>query len=195
MEGNSSKMIGALIALVVVIGGVWWFVASGDDEDESSETNTSQQAQANDSSNEQASQPEASSTIVELAQATDSLSTLVTAVVAADLVETLSGEGPFTVFAPTNDAFAALPDGTLESLLEPENVDDLTNILTYHVVAGEAFSTDLSDGQEITTVQGDVLTVSIEDGNVMINDAMVVTADVEASNGVVHVIDAVLLPQ
>lgn len=132
--------------------------------------------------------------IVELASDNENLSTLVAAVQAAELVETLSGEGPFTVFAPTNEAFEALPDGTLESLLEPENRDMLVDILTYHVVSGEVMSGDLSDGMMAETVQGSQISVSISDGNVSINDANVVTADVEASNGVVHVIDSVIMP-
>lgn len=131
--------------------------------------------------------------IVEVASDTDNLSTLVTAVKAAGLVETLSGDGPFTVFAPTNEAFEALPDGTLESLLEPENKDMLVDILTYHVVAGEVMSGDLSDGLMAETVQGSQITISIADG-VSVNDASVIAADVEANNGVVHVIDSVILP-
>merc|ERR1712048_157874 len=132
--------------------------------------------------------------IVELAQSVDALSTLVTAVVAGDLVETLSSPGPFTVFAPTNDAFGALPAGTLETLLKPENKGQLVDILTYHVVGAKALSTDLSDGQSITTVEGKAVTVHIKDGGVKINDANVVTPDVLATNGVVHVVDGVLLP-
>lgn len=143
-------------------------------------------------------------TIVETAQATDSLSTLVTAVGAAGLVETLNGEGPFTVFAPTNDAFAALPEGTLDSLLD--DTEALTGVLTYHVVSGEVMSGALVDliGEaggtaEIETVAGGTLSASIEGGNVIIedaqgNEATVVMADVDTSNGVVHVIDTVLLP-
>merc|ERR1711937_211204 len=126
--------------------------------------------------------------IVELAQSVDDLSTLVAAVVAGDLVETLSSPGPFTVFAPTNDAFGALPAGTLDTLLKPENKGQLVDILTYHVVAAKALSTDLSDGQSITTVEGKAVTVHIGDG-VKINDANVVTPDVLATNGVVHVVD------
>merc|ERR1712014_525456 len=101
--------------------------------------------------------------IVELAQSVDDLSTLVAAVVAGDLVETLSSPGPFTVFAPTNDAFGALPAGTLETLLKPENKGQLVDILTYHVVGAKALSTDLSDGQSITTVEGKAVTVHIKD--------------------------------
>merc|ERR1712032_1448161 len=127
------------------------------------------------------------------AQSLDDLSTLVTAVVAGDLVETLSSPGPFTVFAPVNAAFAALPEGTLDSLLKPENKDQLIDILTYHVVGAAAFSKDLSDGQTITTVEGKDVTVHVGSG-VKINDANVVKPDVEASNGVVHIVDGVLLP-
>merc|ERR1711997_1384142 len=131
--------------------------------------------------------------IVELAQSVDALSTLVAAVVAGDLVETLSSPGPFTVFAPTNDAFGALPAGTLDDLLKPENKDQLVDILTYHVVAARALSSDLTDGETIDTVEGKAVTVHIAEG-VKINDANVVTPDVLATNGVVHVVDGVLLP-
>jgi uncharacterized surface protein with fasciclin (FAS1) repeats len=131
--------------------------------------------------------------IVELAVETESLSTLVTAVKAAGLVETLSGEGPFTVFAPTNEAFADLPEGTLATLLKPENKDQLVSVLTYHVVAASVMSTDLSDGQTAETVQGEEVTVDLSDG-AMINGAKVTAADIKASNGVVHVIDKVILP-
>merc|ERR1711957_220808 len=131
--------------------------------------------------------------IVELAESVDSLSTLVAAVVAGDLVATLSSPGPFTVFAPTNDAFNALPAGTLDSLMKPENKATLVDILTYHVVGAAALSTDLSDGQMIGTVEGKSVTVHIGDG-ININDATVVMADVMATNGVVHVVDGVLLP-
>lgn len=137
-------------------------------------------------------EPEGSN-IVELALSQDNLSTLVQAVQAAGLVEVLSGEGPFTVFAPTNEAFAALPEGTLEMLLKPENKDALTAVLTYHVVPGAVKSTDLTDGQKAATVQGEEIMVDLSDG-VKISGATVVAADVEATNGVVHVIDQVILP-
>merc|ERR1711990_95245 len=130
--------------------------------------------------------------IVELAVENDDLNTLVQALTAADLVDTLSGDGPFTVFAPTNAAFAALPEGTLESLLLPENKDQLTDILLYHVLASQVLSTDLTDGLKAETLQGDTVTASLDP--VRINDANVLTPDVLATNGVVHVIDAVLLP-
>jgi uncharacterized surface protein with fasciclin (FAS1) repeats len=113
---------------------------------------------------------------------------------AAGLVDTLKGDGPFTVFAPTDDAFAALPEGTVEDLLKPENKDKLTAILTYHVVPGKVMSGDLSNDMMVKTVQGGDLKIMTE-GGVTVNGANVVTADVEASNGVIHVIDAVLLPK
>lgn len=132
--------------------------------------------------------------IVDLAVSTDFLSTLVAAVKAGDLVEVLKGDGPFTVFAPTNDAFAALPARTVENLLKPENKDKLVAVLTYHVVPGKIMSTDLKNGQKATTVQGSAVTVTLKDGKAMINDATVTAADIEADNGVVHVIDKVILP-
>ena len=138
-------------------------------------------------------QEKRSNTIVDLAVETDDLSTLVAAVKAADLVGTLQSEGPFTVFAPTNDAFDALPDGTLETLLKPENKQMLTDILTYHVVPGKVMSGDLEDGMTAKTAQGQEITIKLGD-NVMVNGAKVVAADVEASNGVVHIIDSVILP-
>ena len=132
--------------------------------------------------------------IVGLAVGNENLSTLVAAVKAAGLVETLSGKGPYTVFAPTNEAFAALPAGTVENLLKPENKDQLIAILTYHVVSGEAYAKDLSNGQKVKTVEGNDVKVKINSKGVMINDAKVAATDVKASNGVVHVIDHVLLP-
>lgn len=132
--------------------------------------------------------------IVDLAVGNDNLKTLVAAVKAGGLVDVLKGDGPFTVFAPTDEAFAALPKGTLEMLLKPENKDKLVKILTYHVVSGKVMSTDLSNGQKAATVQGEKVAVSIGGGNVKINDAKVVAADVKAKNGVVHVIDKVILP-
>ncbi len=132
--------------------------------------------------------------IVETAVNNGSFKTLVAAVTAADLVSTLSGPGPFTVFAPVDAAFAALPAGTVESLVKPENKGKLTSILTYHVVAGKVMSTDLSNGMKAKTVNGGEITITIADGKVKINGAHVVIADVATSNGVIHVIDSVLLP-
>lgn len=132
--------------------------------------------------------------IVELAVGTDALSTLVAAVQAGGLVETLQGDGPFTVFAPTNEAFAKLPEGIVENLLKPENKNALVAVLTYHVVAGKVKSTDLSDGMTATTVEGSDITIGINYGKVKIDNATVAAADIMASNGVVHVIDTVILP-
>merc|ERR1712176_1389134 len=133
--------------------------------------------------------------IVELAESVDDLSTLVAAVVAGDLVETLSSPGPFTVFAPTNEAFAALPAGTLDTLLKPENKGQLVDILTYHVLPAKVLSTDLKPKQAVKTVEGKELLVSIYKGNVYANKAKVVGADNMASNGVAPIIDGVLLPK
>jgi uncharacterized surface protein with fasciclin (FAS1) repeats len=132
--------------------------------------------------------------IVDTAIEAGSFGTLVAAVQAAGLVDTLKGEGPFTVFAPTDEAFAALPEGTVESLLLPENKDQLIAILTYHVIAGKVMSTDLVDDMEAATVQGSTVTIDLDNG-VMVEDASVVTADIEASNGVIHVINKVILPE
>lgn len=131
--------------------------------------------------------------VVDTAVNADGFETLVAAVEAAGLVETLKGEGPFTVFAPTDEAFAALPEGTVEDLLLPENKDQLTAILTYHVVPGKVMSGDLSDGMTAATVEGSEVTIMTE-GGVMVDDAAVVQPDIEASNGVIHVIDKVIMP-
>ncbi|MFT7057741.1 MAG: putative surface protein with fasciclin (FAS1) repeats [Pseudorhodobacter sp.] len=131
--------------------------------------------------------------IVDTAIGAGTFTTLVAAVQAAGLVETLQGDGPFTVFAPTDAAFAALPAGTVEDLLKPENKDTLVAILTYHVVAGKVMSGDLSEGLKAASVQGGELTITLE-GGAKVNGATISAADIEASNGVIHVIDAVILP-
>ena len=136
-----------------------------------------------------------SNTVVDIAVGSPDHTTLVTAVTTAGLVETLSGTGPFTVFAPTNAAFAALPAGTVENLLKPENKEKLTSILTYHVVAGNVLSGQLTDGQKVATLNGQELTVAIKNGVVTINGIKVTTADLEGSNGVVHVVEGVILPK
>lgn len=133
--------------------------------------------------------------IVDTAVSAGSFTTLVAAVQAAGLVDTLKGPGPFTVFAPTDDAFAKLPAGTVEDLLKPENLSQLQAILTYHVVPGKVMSSDLA-GKETTaaTVQGGEVKINATGSAVMVNDATVTQADIEASNGVIHVIDTVLMP-
>lgn len=132
--------------------------------------------------------------IVATAAANDTFSTLVTAIKAADLVEVLQQDGPFTVFAPTNDAFDALPDGTLDMLLQPENKDKLKKVLTYHVVSGKVTAEQAMNLEAADTVEGSNLTLMTSSGKVMVNDATVVKADIMTSNGVIHVIDKVLLP-
>ena len=131
-------------------------------------------------------------TIVDVASGAGNFGTLVAAVTAAELVETLSGEGPFTVFAPTDEAFAALPAGVVDALLLPENKAVLVKILTYHVVSGKVMAADVTDS-DVATVEGQTVKLSTADG-VTVNGAKVVAADVAASNGVIHAIDAVILP-
>lgn len=133
-------------------------------------------------------------TIPENAMNAKNLTTLVAAVKAAGLVETLSGTGPFTVFAPTNDAFSALPDGTVDDLLKPENKDKLTSVLTYHVVPGRYMAKDLKDGMTLTTVNGQTLKITRKGKMIMVNGAKVEVADVVDKNGVSFVINRVLLP-
>ena len=132
--------------------------------------------------------------IVDTAIKAGNFNTLVAAVQAAELVETLKSKGPFTVFAPTDEAFSQLDKATLESLLKPENKDQLVAILTYHVVAGKVMSTDITGNMEPATVNGSTINIKLSNGKVMINDATVITADVDTDNGVIHVIDKVLIP-
>ena len=132
--------------------------------------------------------------IVDTAIKAGSFNTLVAAVQAAELVETLKSKGPFTVFAPTDEAFSQLDKATLENLLKPENKDQLVAILTYHVVAGKVMSTDITDNMQPSTVNGSTINIKLSNGKVMINDATVITADVDTDNGVIHVIDKVLIP-
>ncbi len=164
------------------------FVSCSNGETKTAETTT-------DSVKQEVMAPTAPKDIVDVAIGSPDHTTLVAAVTAAGLVETLKGAGPFTVFAPTNAAFTALPAGTVDGLLKPESKDALTKILTYHVVAGAVKAADLKDGQKVKTLQGEELTVSIKDGKVMINGANVIAADLTGSNGVVHVVDAVLMPK
>ena len=133
--------------------------------------------------------------IVETAVEAGSFKTLAAALKAADLVGALQGEGPFTVFAPTDAAFAKLPAGTVESLLKPENLDQLKSILTFHVVPGRIYADQAVEAGKATTLQGQKLPIQVVDGKVKIGDSFVVSADIETTNGVIHVIDSVLLPQ
>ena len=131
---------------------------------------------------------------MDTAVAAGNFKTLAAALKAAGLIETLKGAGPFTVFAPTDEAFAKLPAGTVEDLLKPNNKEKLVAILTYHVVAGKDMAKDVAGLSSVKTVNGKKLSLKVVDGKVMVGDATVKTADIEASNGVIHVIDAVLLP-
>jgi uncharacterized surface protein with fasciclin (FAS1) repeats len=138
----------------------------------------------------------AAADIVETASEAGSFQTLLTAAEAAGLVDTLKSEGPFTVFAPTDEAFAKLPEGTVEDLLKPENQDQLKAILTYHVVPGKTMSSDLAGKQvEVESVEGSAISIDATGDNVMVEDATVTQADIETDNGVIHVIDAVIQPQ
>ena len=135
--------------------------------------------------------------VVDTAVQADGFDTLVSLVQQAGLVETLKGEGPFTIFAPTDEAFAALPEETLNALTDPENRDQLVNVLTYHVVPGNVMASQVTQIEEAATVQGQAIGISVQDGNVMLsgqNTATVIQTDITASNGVIHVIDTVLLP-
>jgi uncharacterized surface protein with fasciclin (FAS1) repeats len=139
-------------------------------------------------------QANAGETVVAIAAGNEDFSTLVAAVKAAGLAETLSGDGPFTVFAPTNEAFAKLPEGTVESLLKPENKNKLISILTYHVVPAKVMAADVKAGN-VPTVNGEKATISIVEGVVKIDGATVIKTDIEGTNGVIHVIDSVILPE
>jgi uncharacterized surface protein with fasciclin (FAS1) repeats len=159
-------------------------------EEEATAEEETEEAPAEEATEEEAT--EEASDIVAIASSNEDFTTLVAAVAAAGLVEVLQGEGPFTVFAPTNDAFAALPAGLVDKLLLPENKDLLVKILTYHVVSGAVMAADVTAG-EVPSVEGQNITVTTDMG-VQVNGANVVITDIEASNGVIHVIDAVILP-
>lgn len=139
--------------------------------------------------------PMPSKDIVETAVSAGSFKTLAAALTAAGLVETLKGQGPFTVFAPTDEAFAKLPDGTVKSLLQPENKQTLTSILTYHVVAGNVKAADVIKLSSAKTLNGQSVKIKVVGGNVLINGATVIKADITATNGTIHVIDTVLMPK
>jgi len=132
--------------------------------------------------------------IVETALSTGQFKTLATALTAAELVATLKGDGPFTVFAPTDEAFGKLPEGTVNNLLKPENKDQLVAILTYHVVPGKVMAADVTKLKEAKTVNGKMIDIEVKGEDVMVNGAKVTSADITASNGVIHVIDTVILP-
>jgi uncharacterized surface protein with fasciclin (FAS1) repeats len=181
----TKKML-ALMAACASLAAV--AVGCGGDDEQSASAGTPTEQQTETAASQR------SKTIVAVAQDNRQLTTLVQAVTAGQLVETLQGKGPLTVFAPTNAAFAKLDAAQLNQLLRPENRAQLQNILTYHVVPGELRAAELKDGQKLKTVQGEQLTVRIAGGQVKVGGATVVKPDVDASNGVVHVIDTVLTP-
>ena len=185
----------ALFVAVLVMAASCSNDSSTTETKDSTTTSTTGTSAATADAGANAAPATASKNVVETAIASPDHSTLVAAVQAAGLAETLSGTGPFTVFAPTNAAFNKLPKGTVDGLLKPEMKADLTKVLTYHVVPGSLMAADLKDGQKLKTVQGNELTVSIKDGKVMIDGANVSAADLTASNGVIHVIDAVVMPK
>ena len=144
--------------------------------------------------NANADHHESGSDIIDTAVSAGQFGTLAAALEAAGLVETLKGEGPYTVFAPTDDAFAKLPEGTVEELLKPENKDKLVSILTYHVVPGKVVAADVVKLEKAKTANGSDVSIQVMDGNVQVGSANVTSTDIEASNGVIHVIDTVILP-
>ncbi len=161
-----------------------------------SETPAMDDSMAESDSDTPAATAEAPGTVVDVAVGAGSFNTLVAAVKAAGLVETLSGDGPFTVFAPTDEAFAKLPAGTVEDLLKPENKEKLVAILTYHVVSGKVMAADVAKLDTAKTVQGSNVSIQVSGGGVRLNDSSsVVKADIPASNGVIHVIDTVIMPK
>jgi len=179
---------------IAAVAGSLVLAACGEDDNSAVETTAAAAETTAAATETTAGMAEEPGTIVDVASGNPDFSTLVAAVGAAGLVETLSGEGPFTVFAPTNDAFAALPAGLVDKLLLPENKDVLTQILTYHVVSGAVMAADVAAG-EVPSVEGSAIVVTVDGGTVKLNDsATVVATDVMASNGVIHVIDAVILP-
>jgi len=185
-----------LVAVGAIAGLLALSACGSDSNDESSSTEAPAATEAPATTEAMAETTDAMTdepgTIVDVAVAAGSFDTLVAAVTAADLVDALSADGPLTVLAPTDDAFAALPAGLVDCLLLPENKEALTSILTYHVIEGAVMSGDLTDG-DVPTLQGENVTVDLTDG-VMFNNATVIQADVEASNGVIHAIDAVIVP-
>lgn len=182
------------IAAIVAVSAITLAACSSSSDETATETAvaTSDEAAAEETAGDMEEEGAGAGTIVEVASGTDGFTTLVAAVQAAGLVDTLNSAGPFTVFAPTDEAFAALPPGLVDALLLPENKEVLTKILTYHVVPGAVMAADVTDG-EVATIEGQTVTLSTADG-VTINNAKVIQADVVADNGVIHAIDAVILP-
>ena len=182
---QSTILLGVIAVIIVIAAGLFLTNSQKDSKKDSMTTAPAPTVMTENSMSNK--------TIVETAVEAGNFKTLVAAVKAAGLAETLSAEGPYTVFAPTDEAFAKLPAGTVESLLQDK--DKLTAILTYHVVAGKVMAADVVKLQSAKTVQGQDVTIKVDNGKVMVDNADVVTTDIEASNGVIHVIDTVLMPQ
>lgn len=180
------------ILLATSMIGVCVLLSCNSGTEQSTGTQTSEESQAVGQSGVQDDLSQKN--VVQVAIGSKDHTTLVTAIQAAKLVDALSNAGPFTVFAPTNAAFDKLPAGTVDGLLKPESIDDLTNILQYHVSLGVFKAENLTEGQVIGQVNGNDIKISISDGKVMINDSAIIVASVPASNGIIHIIDAVLLP-
>lgn len=183
-KNKGSKVAIIAVVLVAIVGLGAWALMSNDDKQANKETSSMGQSTAEEST---------ANTIVDVAMSDPQFSTLVTAIKAAGLVETLSGEGPFTVFVPTNDAFAKLPEGTLDSLLN--NPEELKKVLTYHVVSGDVKAADVVKLSSAKTVQGQDVRITVDGNTVKVNDSVVTKTDISTKNGTIHVIDSVLLPQ
>ena len=188
MHLHHHRIAASAIAAVAAVT----LAACGSSADSATTTSPATTTTSPEASTPAASTPAAAGTIVDVAASNPDFSTLVTAVKAAGLVETLNGAGPFTVFAPTNEAFDALPAGLLDKLVLPANKETLTKILTYHVLPSEVMAADVKPGK-VATVEGSEITIAT-DGGVKVDDATVTATDVDASNGVIHVIDKVLVP-
>ena len=188
-----NQLSAGVFVIVITILGLIYYQSMNTNTNSEPTTNTmnDQKKEQTNSATEEKSMMQG--TIVDIAVSNGNFTTLVAAVKAAGLAETLSGPGPFTVFAPTDEAFAKLPPGTVESLLADKEA--LTKILTYHVVSGKVMSADVVKLAKATTLQGQEVAVSVDNGSVKINESMVVQADIEGSNGVIHVIDTVLMPE
>ena len=188
LRTKKTAVLGVALAGALLLG-----ACSSDDEETSTSGATTAATAPASTAKPSGTAMASDQTIVEIAAGNDDFSTLVSLVTAAGLAETLSGEGPFTVFAPTNEAFAKLDPATVADLQKPENKDQLAAVLTYHVVAGEVMAADVKPG-EVKTVNGATIEVTVEGSDVKVNDANVVKTDIVGSNGVIHVIDTVLIP-
>ncbi|HEX5152607.1 MAG TPA: fasciclin domain-containing protein [Parafilimonas sp.] len=182
-------------SLLTVAAFIIFLFSDCNSEQNTTQDNATTVAAAQDGGQSTVSDDVSQKNVVQIAQGSKDHSTLVKAVIAGELVDALSNAGPFTVFAPTNEAFDKLPAGTLNNLLKPESKSDLQNILQYHVSLGVFKTENLHDGQTLGQVNGDNITVTVKDGKIIVNGTANVIASIPASNGIIHVIDAVLLPQ